>query len=78
MSDLPMACTLGPDGMAARLASIDARLGGDQLARTLLDLRCCAFLDFSLDRDGGDLVLDITGPRGARSVIDMFFAPAAS
>jgi len=36
---------------------------------------CCAFLDFNLDRDGDDLVLDIAGPEDARPVIDMFFAP---
>lgn len=37
--------------------------------------RCCAFLDFHLGRDGGDLVLDISGPADARPVIDVFFAP---
>jgi hypothetical protein len=40
--------------------------------------RCCAFLDFTLGRDGGDLVLDIAGPQDARPVIEMFFAPAAA
>jgi hypothetical protein len=40
--------------------------------------RCCAFLEFSLGRDGGDLVLDIAGPQDARPVIEMFFAPAAA
>jgi hypothetical protein len=39
---------------------------------------CCAFLDFRLDRDDGDLVLDVTGPPDARPVIEMFFAPAAA
>jgi hypothetical protein len=39
--------------------------------------RCCAFLDFTLRRDDGDLVLDIAGPQAARPVIDMFFAPEA-
>jgi SAM-dependent methyltransferase len=38
--------------------------------------RCCAFLDFSLDREDGALVLEITGPPDARPVIDQFFAPA--
>src|SRR4051812_37992711 len=35
---------------------------------------CCAFLDFHLDRQDGDLVLDISGPDAARPVIEMFFA----
>ena len=35
---------------------------------------CCAFLDFTLGRENGDLVLDITGPQNARAVIEMFFA----
>jgi hypothetical protein len=39
---------------------------------------CCAFLDFDLGRDDGDLVLDIAGPAGARTVIEMFFAPEAA
>ena len=39
---------------------------------------CCAFLDFDLGREDGDLVLDITGPADARPVIDMFFAPEAA
>ena len=37
--------------------------------------RCCEFLDFDLGREGGDLVLDISGPEDARPVIEMFFAP---
>jgi hypothetical protein len=40
--------------------------------------RCCAFLDFTLSRDEGELVLDITGPEDARPVIDLFFAPEAA
>jgi hypothetical protein len=39
--------------------------------------RCCAFLDFGLGREGGHLVLDVTGPEDARPVIEMFFAPEA-
>jgi hypothetical protein len=38
---------------------------------------CCAFLDFHLDRDDGELVLDISGPADARPVIEMFFASEA-
>ena len=37
---------------------------------------CCPFMTFDLRRDGGALVLDITGPPEARPVIDMFLAPA--
>ena len=100
MSDLPIACTLTPDGMATRLALID-ELAADglidrsptesglrvrlrdtpqieQRTRELIaaESRCCAFLDFSLARDRGDLVLEITGPQDARAVIDLLFAPA--
>ena|ERR1700754_2367778 len=100
MTDLPpIACTLSPDGMTARLALIDALAADGLLDRTATDagmrvlLRdtpdierrirelvaaesaCCAFLDFRFGRDGGDLVLDISGPAAARPVIDLFFAP---
>jgi hypothetical protein len=99
MSDLPIACTLTPDGLTARVALIDALATDGLIDRTPTDaglrvrLRdtpeierrtreliaaestCCAFLDFNLDRDGDDLVLDIAGPGDARPVIDMFFAP---
>jgi len=102
MSDPPIACTLTPDGMTARLALIDA-LAADglidrtptqaglhvrlrdtpQIARRTRELiaaesRCCAFLEFTLRRDGGELVLDISGPHDARPVIEMFFAPPAA
>ena len=40
--------------------------------------KCCAFLDFDLRRNGGELVLDIAGPADARPVIDMFFAREAA
>ena len=39
---------------------------------------CCAFLDFTLGREDGDRVLDITGPQNARPVIEMFFAAEAA
>ena len=101
MTDLPIACTLSRDGLAARLALIDALAADGLLDRSPTDaglrvrLRdtpdierrtrdlvaaesaCCAFLDFALDREGGDLVLDISGPEDARPVIEMFFAPEA-
>jgi hypothetical protein len=102
MPDLPIACTLTPDGTTARLAQIDALAADGLLDRTPTDAglrvrlrdtpeiedrtreliaaesRCCAFLDFTLGRDGGDLVLDIAGPEDARPVIAMFFASAAA
>jgi hypothetical protein len=102
MSDLPIACTLTSDGMAARLALIDALTADGLIDRTptaaglrvrlrdspqieertreliAAESLCCPFLDFNLDRDGGDLVLDVTGPQDARAVIDLFFAPAAA
>jgi hypothetical protein len=102
MPDLPIACTLTPDGMTARLALIEALAADGLLDRTPTDAglrvrlrdtpdieqrtrelvaaesRCCAFLDFDLDRDNGDLVLDISGPVDARPVIELFFAPEAA
>jgi hypothetical protein len=102
VTDLPIACTLPPDGMTARLALIDALAADGLIDRTPTDaglrvrLRdtpeierrtrelvaaesaCCAFLDFDLRREGGDLVLDISGPADARLVIEQFFAAAAA
>jgi hypothetical protein len=102
MPDLPIACTLSPDGMTARLALIEALAADGLLDRTptasglRLRLRdtphieqrtrelvaaeseCCAFLDFTLGREDGDLVLHITGPPDARPVIEMFFAAEAA
>jgi hypothetical protein len=102
VTDLPIACTLPPDGMTARLALIDALAADGLIDRTPTDaglrvrLRdtpeierrtrelvaaesaCCAFLDFDLRREGGDLVLDISGPADARPVIEQFFAAAAA
>ena len=98
MPDPPIACTLSPDGMTARLALIDALAADGLLDRTptasglrvrlrdtpdierrthelvAAESACCTFLGFALSRDGGDLVLDISGPRDARPVIEMFFA----
>ena len=98
MPDPPIACTLSPDGMTARLALIDALAADGLLDRTptasglrvrlrdtpdierrthelvAAESACCAFLDFALSRDGGDLVLDISGPPDARPAIEMFFA----
>ena len=52
----------------------------EQRTRELVaaESECCAFLDFDLGREDGDLVLDISGPEDARPVIDMFFAPEAA
>ena len=94
MTELPIACTLTPDGMTARMALIDALAADGLLDRTPTDTglrvrlrdtpdieqrtrelvaaesRCCAFLDFELGREDGDLVLDISGPEDARPVIE--------
>jgi hypothetical protein len=102
VTDLPIACTLTPDGMTARLALIEALAADGLLHRTPTDTglrlrlrdtpeieqrtralvaaesECCAFLDFELRREDGELVLDIAGPADARPVIDMFFAPDAA
>src|SRR5215213_9566828 len=102
MTHTPIACTLTPDGLTARLALIDALAADGLLGRSPTDaglrvrLRdtpeieqrtrelvaaessCCAFLDFDLARDDGDLVLDISGPADARPVIELFFAPTAA
>jgi hypothetical protein len=102
MSELPIACTLSPDGMTSRLALIAALAADGLLERvpTAAGLRvrlrdtpvieqrtrelvaaestCCAFLDFELSREDGDLVLDVRGPDAARPVIEMFFAAAAA
>ena len=102
MTDLPIACTLTPDGMTARLELIDALTADGLLDRTptaaglrvrlrdtpeierrtralvAAESSCCAFLDFDLGREGGDLVLDICGPEDARPVIDLFFARDAA
>jgi hypothetical protein len=102
MPDLPIACSLSPDGMTARLALIDALAADGLVDRTptetgmrvrlrdtsdieqrtrelvAAESACCAFLDFTLGREDGDLVLDISGPEDARPVIEMFFAPEAA
>jgi hypothetical protein len=52
----------------------------EQRTRALVaaESACCAFLDFDLDREDGELVLDISGPEEARPVIEMFFTSAAA
>jgi hypothetical protein len=47
----------------------------EQRTRELVaaESKCCAFLDFDLGRESGDLVLDISGPADARPVIEMLF-----
>lgn len=46
----------------------------ERRARALIaaEAECCAFLDFSLAREGGALVLDISGPAEARPIVDAF------
>jgi hypothetical protein len=101
MTEIPIACTLSPDGLTARLALIEALAADGLLDRSstqagmrvrlrdapeierrtrelvAAESRCCAFLNFELGRDAGELVLDISGPEDARHVIDMLFAPEA-
>ena len=76
---------LAADGLLERTATdagLRVRLRDtpeiEQRTRELVaaESRCCAFLDFHLGRQAGDLVLDISGPEDARPVIEMFFAPA--
>jgi hypothetical protein len=52
----------------------------EQRTRELVaaESKCCAFLDFDLGRDDGELLLDIAGPAEARPVIELFFAPEAA
>ena len=75
---------LAADGLLARTATdtgMRVRLRDtpeiERRTRELVaaESQCCAFLDFTLARDDGALVLDITGPEDARPVIDRFFAP---
>jgi hypothetical protein len=102
MNDLPIACTLTPDGLTARRALIDALAADGLLERTATasgmrvrlrdtpdieqrtralvaaESQCCAFLDFHLGREDGDLVLDIGGPEDARPLIETFLAREAA
>lgn len=52
----------------------------EQRTRELItaESQCCAFLDFELTREAGDLVLDIAGPEDARPVAEVFFARDAT
>jgi hypothetical protein len=52
----------------------------EQRVRELIaaESACCAFLAFQLERKGGELLLEITGPAEARPVIELFFAPATA
>lgn len=54
--------------------------GVDRRVRELIaaESRCCAFLAFDLARDGGKLVLEISGSVEARPVIEDFFGRAAA
>lgn len=97
-TDIPIACTLTPEGFASRMSLIDAvaadglidrtdtehglrvRLRDtpeiEQRTRALIaaESTCCAFLNFTLDREGGALVLEISGPQDARPVINRCFS----
>jgi hypothetical protein len=100
-TDIPIACTLPPDGFTARMGLIDALAADGLIDRTdtergvrvrlrdtpeieqrvrelaAADSRCCAFLDFTLGRNDDVIVLDISGPEGARPVIELFFSPTS-
>ena len=78
---------LSADGLLDRVstdAGLRVRLRDtpdiEQRTRELVaaESACCAFLEFDLARENGDLVLDISGPAPARPVIEMFFAPRAA
>ena len=84
-SRLALIGALASDGLLGRTATaagLRVRLRDtpeiERRTRELVaaESRCCAFLDFELTREGGELVLDIGGPEDARPVIDMFVAPA--
>jgi hypothetical protein len=61
------------DGLRVRLR---AAPGVERRTRELIaaEAQCCPFLSFDLCRHERELVLDITGPAGARPIIDEFFA----
>jgi hypothetical protein len=46
----------------------------ERRARELIEAEagCCAFLDFTLARSGGELVLEVAGPPEARPFVDAF------
>jgi hypothetical protein len=47
----------------------------ERLARVLAaEARCCPFLTLELERAGGELVLDVTGPPEAAPIIAELFA----
>ena len=101
-TEIPIACTLSPDGFTARIGLIDALAVDGLIDRTdtergvrvrlrdtpeieqrvrefvAAESQCCAFLDFTLGREDDALVLDVSGPEGARPVIDRFFDPEVS
>jgi MerR family transcriptional regulator, copper efflux regulator len=56
-----------PGGAQARFAG-SAEV--ERALRRLIELEgeCCPFLDFALEREGDELVLDVVAPAGAESV----------
>lgn len=65
------------DGLRVRLR---ATAETERRARDLIaaEAECCAFLTFSLDRAGDELVLSVAGPPEAGPVLDRFFATGAA
>ena len=99
-ADVPIACTLSPDGFTARMRVIDVlaadglidraatahgvrvRLRGTpEIERRVRELvaaesKGCAILDLTLARESDAIVLEISGPKDVRLVIDRFFQPS--
>ena len=60
MQELPIACTLSGDDLAARTRDLAALAGRALRSRTAIE--------------GGDVVVDVTGPPAARPVSAELFA----
>jgi hypothetical protein len=63
-----------PDGYSFRFPSADGFLA-DLHEFILLERKCCPFLDFKLSvgRGGGDVMLELSGPPGAKEFIASTF-----
>jgi hypothetical protein len=62
-----------PGGARLTFAN-DERTQGELRDLVAAEARCCAFLQLDLRPDAGDLVLDVTGPPEALSIIEELFA----
>jgi hypothetical protein len=61
-------------GVRARFVHSD-RLERELRALVALEAECCAFLSLTVSRGDDLVVLDVTGPPEAQSLIDALFAP---